>query len=229
MNTFAEDCTQAAAHWGTSGMRGYPDELPLQFRLGQRLAIHIPLHRSQQPQRGSAGLLSGFRAARSLPSQPGPSLPKRVHPAWQAHRPHGPRRPGLPYHPRARAESDAEPKLSRTQSIPSRPNSPEVDSRRLPDPHQPCGEGCRLQQFLSAFVLRPPCSRKWPILGGHGVKSLRRVRSVSTISRFFEFRLSRIQLMWTCGHTKSFLSTLATVVHLGVVCEVDGGADTCTL
>jgi len=108
------------------------------------------------------------------------------------------------------------------------PVSTELAGSRLasaPGPHQPCGEAVRLQQFLSAFVLRPPCSRKWPILGGHGVKSLRRVRSVSTISRFFEFRLSRIQLMWTCGHTKSFLSTLAMVDHLGVVCEVDGGAD----
>ena len=45
------------------------------------------------------------------------------------------------------------------------------------------------RQHSSAFVLRPPCSRKRPILGGHGVKSTRRVRSVSTISRFSRFRL----------------------------------------
>jgi hypothetical protein len=111
-----------------------------------------------------------------------------------------------------RAESDGEPKLSRTR-MPSR-NRTERAGRRLASPtrpNQPYRGAVRRRQLLSAFVLRPPCSRKWPILGGHGVKSLRRVRSVSTISRFFEFRLSRIQLMWT----RNTFSTLVDARPLG--------------
>ena len=157
------------------------------------------------------------------------SFPERVHPARQAHRPHGPRRTGRhTIADRARAESTARrstPELDaraaqhhqRSRRTPRattaqatlrrrrRPNpftdsKPQAKPRESPSPPTALGDRpdsnsrgtVGRRQLLSAFVLRPPCSRKRPILGGHGVKTTMRVRSVSTISRFSRFRLSRI-------------------------------------
>ena len=74
------------------GMRRIPKRL-IANGFGHRLSIRIPLHCPQQPQKGTAGLLSGSR--RLLPdANQVLLLSKRVHPARQAHQPLGPRETG---------------------------------------------------------------------------------------------------------------------------------------
>ena len=67
------------------------------LRFGQRQSTHIPLHRSQQPQKGSARLHSDpGKAARATHSDQAKSHPRRVHLAGRAHQPPG---PGTASHP----------------------------------------------------------------------------------------------------------------------------------
>ena len=107
-----------------------------------------------------------------------------MHPARQANRPLGPRRTSR-HTIREAAESTVGPNWPDRSHRPPIPESRRRPTFAGPDPTVTTEEPLRRRQLLSALVLRPPCSRKWPILGGQGVKSLRRVRSVSTISRFW--------------------------------------------
>ncbi len=218
---------------GASRMRRISGRLTA-TRLGQRLASPRP---STSPATASKGLcgdsFSGSRATPATLPEPGLPFPERVHPARQAHRPHGPRRAGqntvltrprqshgaragsqclgptrLPPTPRRSCRSTGEPARLLRPVVPGRRPNPE-GLKAAPSPHRPSERhrphlpsaptapdwtgGQTLVGTRPPCVLRPPCSRKRPILGGHGVKNVRRVRSVSTISRFLPFRLGRNQ------------------------------------
>ena len=155
----------------------------MQFGLGQRLAIHIPLHRPQQPQRGSAGLRSGFRQAR--PAVTARTVPSRAGASCEAGESTARSQADQPTYHQGGGRVDSRTELARPVSPPPLPESRRRPTFAGPDPTVTTEEPLRRRQLLSALVLCPPCSRKWPILGGQGVKSLRRVRSVSTISRFW--------------------------------------------
>ena len=216
VDPFAGDCERAAA---PKGFQNAADlrMADCAFGLGQRRAIRIPLLRPQPPHRGAAGLAlrppgSDARLGRARPFRAGtscvagastarsrkgpPPYPSRraesatafagLHARPQhfvpGTRPAGP--PGAARdlgHPAAANPFGLEPR----QRFAVPPPRPAVDRRTE------TGSRGRSDSSSSCLpsVLRPPCSRKRPFLGGHGVKSTRRVRSVSTISRFSRFRL----------------------------------------